>query len=181
MTVSIPSPLRRASRWTSPVGWALLATLVAAGGLQAADRPKTDKPKVEKPRPASFGKAKADGPLLTRAQLRECLAQQLRVRESSEATLKLQTALDSEKSEIARLGALLADKLAALDRSSADAVQAYNTEALARDKLIDAYNARTPEFNARVDALQAERDAFARDCENRNYDELDEDAIKAGK
>ena len=133
------------------------------------------------PKPASFGKGKADGPLLTRAQLRECLAQQGRVRTMSEATLKLQTALDAEKAEIARLGTVLTDKLAALDRTSADAVSAYNVEALARDQLIDAYNARTPEFNTKVDALQAERETFTKNCENRNYDEEDEFAIKAGK
>jgi hypothetical protein len=176
--MSNPEPSRsgRPAPWKQPVGWALLAALVAAGGLQAADKPKVDKPK-----PASFGKGKADGPLLTRAQLRECLAQQGRVRAMSEATLKLQTALDAEKADITRLGAALTDKRAALDRTSADAVQAYNAEALARDQLIDAYNTRTPEFNTKVDALQAERDAFTKNCENRNYDEEDEFAIKAGK
>ena len=162
--------------WKQPAALALVAALAAAGGPQAADKPKVDKPK-----PASFGKGKADGPLLTRAQLRECLAQQVRVRTMSEATLKLQTALDADKAEIARLGAVLTDKLAALDRTSSEAVQAYNAEALARDQLIDAYNARTPEFNTKVDALQTERETFTKNCENRNYDEDDEFAIKAGK
>jgi hypothetical protein len=166
-----------AALWKRPTALVLMATLVAAGGLQAADKPQA-KPQ---PKSASFGKGKADGPLLTRAQLRECLAQQGRVRTMSEATMKLQTALDADKAEITRLGTVLTDKLAALDRTSAEAVQAYNAEALARDQLIDAYNARTPEFNTKVDALQTERDAFTKNCENRNYDEDDEFAIKAGK
>ena len=174
------STMRRSARhaaWARPLGWAVLATLLASAGVHAADKPAAKPPAKQ----ASFGKGKPEGPLLSRAQLRECLAQQGRVRTMSESAMKLQTTLEAEKGEISRLGVVLTDKLAALDRTSAEAVQAYNAEAAARDALIDAYNARTPGFNTQVDALQAEREAFTKNCENRNYDEEDEFAIRAGK
>ena len=147
----------------------LSAALLFAATGQAADKP------------ASFGKGKASGPLLTRAQLRECFAQQDRVRISSEEASKLQTTLGAEKDTIDRLEAERKDKFAALDRTSAEAVDAYNTLAAALDKRIDEYNARTPVFNTKVEALQAERAAFSKACDNRNYDEKDETAIRNGK
>ena len=87
----------------------------------------------------------------------------------------------ADEAEIKRLDAAHKEKFVSLDRTSAEAVDAYNTESQQLDKLIDAYNAGTPAFNAKVDALQAERTSFAKDCDNRNYDEKDELAIKNGK
>jgi septal ring factor EnvC (AmiA/AmiB activator) len=130
---------------------------------------------------AGFGKAKPGTPLLNREQLRACFAQQAEMRTRGDDLAKLQAELDAEKAEIGRLDAARAERLAALDRTSAEAVNAYNLQAQALDQRIDAYNARTPDFNARGQALQAVREAFSRQCENRSYDEKDEDAIKAGK
>ena len=130
----------------------------------------------------SFGvKSKAGGPLLTRAELRDCMARDERVRAQTDETVKLQALMDQEKAEVTRLGAALKERLDALDRTSADAVNAYNEQALAFDKRVDAYNAGTPAFNAKVDALKSEREAFAKGCENRRFDEKDEIAIRGGK
>mgnify|MGYP001246027292 CR=1 FL=1 len=149
----------------------VVATLAVLSAAQAADPPKQ----------GSFGKGKAGGPLLTRAELRECMARQQRVRAQSDETVKAQAELDKEKTEVNQLGAALKEKLAALDRTDADAVAAYNQQAQAFDQRVDAYNALTPAFNAKVDALKAEREGFAKACENRRFDEKDEIAIKNGK
>jgi hypothetical protein len=133
------------------------------------------------PKPASFGKGKAGGPVMSRSELRECLAQRAQVRSLNEEAAALQTALAKEQAEIGALDAARKDKRAALDLTNAEAVDAYNTEGKALEQRIDAYNARTPPFNAKVDALQAARDAFTKGCDNRNYDEKDEAAIKSGK
>jgi hypothetical protein len=130
----------------------------------------------------SFGvKSKAGGPLLSREQLRECMALDQRVRTLGDETVKAQAELDKEKAEIARIGAGLKEQLAALDRTSADAVAAYNEQAQAFDKRVDAYNAASAPFNAKADTLKSEREAFAKGCENRRYDEKDEIAIRNGK
>ena len=150
---------------------ALACTCAGLAFAQAADPPKE----------GSFGKGKAGGPLLTRAELRDCMARQGRVRAQGDETIKLQAELDREKAEVTAMGAALKEQLAALDRTSTDAVAAYNLQAQAVDKRAGDYNALTPAFNAKLEALKNERDAFAKACENRRFDEKDEIAIKNGK
>jgi len=147
--------------------FALLAVTVAQG--------------ADKSKESSFGKGKAAAPLLTRAQLRECMALQERVHAKGEEATRVRAALDSDKAEIARLGAQLKERLAVLDRTNVEAVQTYNEQAQARDKLIDDYEARVTAFNTKAEALHNERDTFANGCENRRYDEKDEIAIKNGR
>jgi chromosome segregation ATPase len=128
-----------------------------------------------------FGQGKVSGPLLTRTELRACFAQQERIHSQGEVATREREVLDREKADLVRQGEALKEQLAALDRSSQEAVDKYNAQAAERDRLIDAFEARMPAFNAKVEALQAERDGFAKRCENRRYDELDEFAIKRGK
>lgn len=141
----------------------LLATMAA----HAADKPAT--------------KGKGSGPLLTRAELRECMARPPRLAAESEELRKQQAANDADKLQIVQQGDALKEQLATLDRTSAEAVAAYNEKAQARDARVDAYNAANAALNTRVEALQAKRSAYIADCQNRIYDEKDEIAIKNGK
>lgn len=150
---------------------ALIFALLAVTVAQGADKSKE----------SSFGRGKAGAPLLTRAQLRECMALQERVHAQGEEAARVRAALDSDKAEVGRLGVQLKERLAMLDRANVEAVQAYNEQAQARDKLIDDYEARVAAFNTKAEALHNERDAFAKGCENRRYDEKDEIAIKNGR
>lgn len=127
----------------------------------------------------SFGQGK--GPLLTRAELRECLAQQERIKGRNEAAAKEREALEKEKADIVEQGSALKEQLGSLDRTNAEAVQQYNTSVTERDRRIDAFEARMPEFNGKVEALQKDREAFERQCGNRRYDEEDEIAIRKGR
>ena len=136
---------------------------------------------AQKVKESSFGKSKAGGPLLTRAQLRDCLAQKESLRVQGEQTLAPQAEFERDKAEIQRLGSVLKEELAVLDRSNAEAVEQYNAKAVARDKSIDDLEARAPAHNLRVQNLNAAREAFARACENRRFDETDEIAIKKEK
>lgn len=124
---------------------------------------------------------KSGGPLLTRAELRACMAQQDRIRELSAATVRERELLDKEKAELVAKGEALKAQLETLDRSDPVAVERYNAEATGRDQRIDAFEARMPPFNAKVEALAAERESLRSRCENRRYDELDEIQIKRGK
>jgi hypothetical protein len=136
---------------------------------------------AEPARTGSFGKGKTNRPLLTRGELRDCMAAQERVRQLGDGIVAAQAALNKEKAEIAHGGAALAEQLDTLDRTSADAVNAYNASAQAHDRRIDAYNAQTPVFNAKVEALKDARTKFAGSCENRDFDEKDETAIRKGQ
>jgi hypothetical protein len=127
------------------------------------------------------GKAPAAPLLLTPAQLRECLDRQQRLRASSDQSVKEQADLKASKAEIDRLGVVLKEQLETLDRTSVDAVAAYNAQVDARDKLIDTYQESVPAFNTKVEALKAEQAAYSKACENRRYDEADEISIRKGK
>ncbi len=149
----------------------LAAALLVGGATQAADKPKE----------ASFGKAKAGGPTLTREQLRQCLSQQSQLKEFDAELAKQQAALVSDKASIVRSGEVLAEQGAALDRTQPDAVTAYNERVLARDKAIDELQARGAQFNTRVGEAQTQRETFAKACDGRSYFETDEIAIQKGK
>lgn len=136
---------------------------------------------ADPPRAGSFGKGKSNRPLLTRAELRDCLTTQDRMRQLGERIIADQAVLDKEKTAINQSGAALAERLAALDRTSAEAVNTYNADAQAHDQRVNAYNASTPAFNAQVDALKDARAKFAGACENRDFDEKDEIAIRKGQ
>ena len=151
----------------------LLALAALHADAQAPDKPRTGT--------LGAGKGKPHGPLLTRAELRECLNLQVRLRGAADDVVAMQAALDKEKSEVAQRGAALKEELAALDRTSAPAVDAYNESVREHEKRVDAYNAKTPAFNAKVVAMQEQRAAFSKGCENRDFDEKDEIAIRKGQ
>lgn len=161
-----------AALWRTTVACALALTLQGVGA-QAPDKPRSAT--------LGTGKGKSNGPLLTRAELRECLNLQTRQRGAAQELVVAQAALDKEKADLAQRKALLADELAALDRTSAAAVDAYNASVLEHERNVDAYNGKTPAFNAKAAGLQEQRAAFAKGCENRDFDEKDELAIRKGQ
>ncbi len=145
------------------------AAIVALGAGAAAAQ--TAVPKGSKP----------TGPLLTRAELRVCFTQRDQLRDRAEVLARERAELDQERSGLVALGDALKARLETLDRSDPMAVERYNADAMERDRRIDAFEARMPAFNARVEALASERDERARRCDNRHYDELDEIAIRRGR
>jgi hypothetical protein len=155
-----------------PFARLLALTLLVAGAAHAIDKPRKE---------GSFGGGKASGAYLTRDQLRACLAQAPRLAQQDGEMLSEQAALAVVKADIARSGDAMKEKLVALERSSAEAVAAYNDEALVRDKQIDDYESRVTAFNLRVEAARVERESFGKGCQGRRYFEEDEIAIKKEK
>jgi hypothetical protein len=167
-----PFAIMRITRYRALIPTLLTSMLLAAAGAHAADPPKKE---------GAFGSGKSGGAYLTRNELRVCLARQTRVAQQDSEMQKEQSTLAATKAEIARSGEQLKERLDNLDRTSIDAVTAYNEAAEARDKQIDAYQTRVTAFNTQVEALKAEREAFGKGCDNRRYFEEDEIAIKKGK
>jgi predicted RNase H-like nuclease (RuvC/YqgF family) len=157
----------------------VVAALAAAIPTVALSQATPAKPAKPPSKTGAFGQGK--GKLLTREELRSCMAQQARIREQNEAATREREALEKEKADIVQGGQALKDQLATLDRTNQEAVTQYNEAVAARDKRIDAFEARMPEFNGKVEALQKEREAFSSQCDNRRYDEDDEIAIRKGK
>jgi hypothetical protein len=150
---------------------ALALALLGAAGTFAADKAKE----------ASFGNGKSSGPILGKEQLRSCLAQPPRLARQDADLAKEQADLNATKVDISGGGDALKSQLEGLDRSSADAVAAYNEKAQAHDKQIDEYQARVTAFNSKVEANHADHESFNKGCENRRYLEEDEIAIRKGK
>lgn len=159
--------------------------LVVAFGLSlsicAAVLPSAAAAANDKLRLGVFGNGKPVGPLLSRTELRECLALRGRIKSGNEAATADREQLEKEKAELLRQGEELKAQFAALDGSSVEAIEQYRERALARDKAIDAFEARTSEFNGRVTRLSEDRAGFSQRCDNRRFDELDEIAIRNGK
>ena len=85
------------------------------------------------------------------------------------------------KAEIASSGTSLAEQIAALDKTNADQVDAYNATVEGRDKLIDAYQAKVNAYNVKAEAVKTTKDSYEKTCELRRYDERDLNEIKRKK
>jgi hypothetical protein len=143
-----------------------LAFLLAAGAASAADKST---------------KSMGSGPLLTPAQLRDCVAQKEKLHTQTDDAHKDEASIDADKAEIGRSGAALGAEVTTLDRTSASAVDTYNGKVGARDRLIDSYQAKVAAYNAKAETVKATKAAYAKSCENRRYDERDMDDPKAKK
>lgn len=175
----------------------LLAAALFAGSAAAADpapaKPKSGttsgtpsaaaKPVARSgaPREGSFGKGTSTLPFLTRDQLRQCLADQDRIKTESAELAQAQARLDQDRADIERVGTELAADKAKVDTSDEAAVIAYNERVRQQARRIEDFKAAAPLFNQRVDKLVADRQAFATGCADRRYFEDDLDDIKAGR
>ena len=112
-------------------------------------------------------------PLLTQEQLRDCLAQKDKVAKETEAAVKSRAEVDAQKAEIDSSGKALADEATTLDRTSQDAVAAYNAKVIDRNAKVDAYRARAEAYNVEADRVLATKDAYEKACANRRYDDRD--------
>ncbi|MFT3665217.1 hypothetical protein [Piscinibacter sp.] len=151
-----------------------LITLAAAlGAAHAAPN--------EKLRIGAFGSGKASGPLLTKNELRECLAIETRVVEGNDSATREREQLEKEKAELVRSGDALKADLETLDRSNAEAIEALIAREKARNAAVESFQARTDAFNARVGEINADRAAFRQRCDNRRFDQGDLEALRKGR
>jgi hypothetical protein len=194
-TSSAPAPAARSLRSTRALRravTALVSTLWLGGAATLAGAAEPAKPPVAKPaaKPPTKAPAKAPAaakpveppkplePVLSRAELRECMLRKSKLRKDTAEGARLQAELSAEKAEIDRDGEALKTELATLDRASVVAVDQYNLRARARDARIDVFQPKAAAFNASVGTLDSSRAAYARDCENKKFDEKDEIALE---
>ncbi len=166
------------------IAGSIAATLTLAVPVGAAE------PTRQKPKPAARPSGKVDTPppfvpkpiepLLTRDQLRACMTLQTGNTALRAEITGLQTEVMAVTDAIKRDGEALRSELAGLDRSNADAVNAYNQHALVRNQQVAEYEAKVAAFNVKVQSLDERRAAYTRDCENRKFDEKDEQALQKG-
>jgi len=112
-------------------------------------------------------------PLMTQAQLRDCLAQKDKLTKDTEAAVKSKAALAAQRAEIDSTGKALEDEAATLDRTSEAAVAAYNAKVVERNGKVDAYRAQAEAYNLEAERALAAKDAYEKACANRRFDERD--------
>jgi hypothetical protein len=149
-----------------------VTTAVLAGGALAA---------TEKLRLGVFGNGKGSGPLLTRAELRECIGMQERVKTGGEAAVRERDLLEQEKAMLMRQREDIQAALDKLDLANAEAVEQHKARAQTHDQSVQDFSARSNAFNARIGALEGDRTGFKQRCEGRRFDQVDEEAIRKGK
>ncbi len=167
--------------------WSILTvvTVFATATILFAD-PADAAETAKKPPPARQSGKKVEAtpyvpkpiePLLTRDQLRACMALQTRNKERAAEVTRMQSEITVQTDQVKRDGEALRADLATLDRSNAEAVSAYNQRATSRTQQVVDFEAKVADFNAKVQAFDDGRANYARDCENRKFDEKDEKAL----
>lgn len=165
-----------------PAGLAVAVCLALVMTLCGRDVAAADSPTGKKADPANRSQAqpfvaKPIEPLLTKDQLRACMAQRKSNQERAAEVTRMQDEVLAEKDALIRGAETLKTELATLDRSNADAVNSYNDRASARTRQVADFENKVNEFNAKVLAFDSGRAAYGRDCENRKFDEKDEKAL----
>jgi len=115
----------------------------------------------------------AKTPVMTQAQLRDCLAQKDKLTKDTEAAVKSKAAVAAQRAEIDSTGKALEDEAATLDRTSEDAVAAYNAKVVERNGKVDAYRAKAEAYNAEVESVLQTKEAYEKACADRRYDDRD--------
>jgi len=155
--------------------------LLLLAGLAASEAPRAAEKAPARAPGAAAPKVTSTSSILTPAQLRECVGQKERLHAQTDDALKDKAAIETERAEIARTGTSLGDEQATLDRTSDEAVGAYNAKVEQRDKLIESYQARVTAYNLKAEAVKATKDSYEKSCENRRYDERDLNDLKRKK
>jgi hypothetical protein len=135
---------------------------------------------AEPPKPAAKNKS-SKSLLLDREELRACLATKDRMQQLRGDIARLQSELEAEKGELKQSGEQLKEQLAALDRNNVEMVEKHVEANNAREKRIDAYEAKAASHDAKVEALRTDKASYAKNCERKHFEEADEMAIKKGK
>jgi hypothetical protein len=151
----------------------LVACVVALGGAPAF---AADAPAKKATAPKAAAKPKTN--VMSRDQLRACMDEQDRLQAMRTRVEREQSALDRQRNEVATLDAALAQKRAALDPADENGKQSLDAEVARRDEVVDAYNARLATLREDGKRFDTGRQAWVERCADRDFDEMDEAAIK---
>lgn len=116
--------------------------------------------------------------VMTRDELRACMNEQDRLQAIRTKLDQDTTTLDRQKADVVAMDDDLKKKASALDPADDAARKALEDEAAKRDQAADAYNARLAGLREQGRAYDNGRAAWAQKCASRNYDEMDEAAIR---
>lgn len=157
-----------------PLLTAALATLLLIQPAVAQEKSSTKPPAKTTAKAAPKNKAN----VMTRDELRACMNEQDRLQVIRTRVDQEQAALDQQKARVQALDADRQKRAAALDPADEAGRKAIEDEVMKRDQEADAYNARLAALREQVAGFDAGRQAWVERCTKKDFDEMDEAAIK---
>ena len=127
---------------------------------------------------AAPGKGAKGKNVMSRDELRVCLGEQDRLQQLNTRIKSEQVELDRQKAEVERIDAELAAKVGTVDPNDTATLATVKEQGTKRDALADAYNARLAALRDQNVKYESGRDGWVERCGNRDYDEMDEAAIR---
>ena len=116
-------------------------------------------------------------PLLSRAELRQCMDREDALKRRSEALRRAREQSQSVQADIADSARRLSEELRRIDASDAAAVDDYNRRSQAHDEVVAASNKRADAYNAAVESLNSDSADQMAACATRPYLHADKKAI----
>ncbi len=156
----------------------LLALLAATLAVLLMASPAWAQDTTAKKAPAKTGTTKNKANLMTRDELRACMNEQDRLQEARRKVDQDQATLDRQKASVQAMDAELQKRIAALDPADEAARKGLMDEGAKRDEAADAYNARLATLKQQAETFDNERKAWVERCTKKDFDEMDEAAIK---
>ncbi|HET9023505.1 MAG TPA: hypothetical protein VFN64_02970 [Burkholderiaceae bacterium] len=153
-----------------PLLTAALAALLLVQPAMAQDKAPTKAPS----KTATKNKAN----LMTRDELRACMNEQDRLQATRTRIDQEQAALERQKSGVQAMDADREKRAAALDPADEAGRKTLEDEVAKRDQEADVYNARLAALREQVAGFDTGRQAWIERCTKKDFDEMDEAAIK---
>lgn len=162
----------RPARGVPTIAAALLALLLTQPAIAQDTKPAAKAPSK------ATAKTPARPNVMTRDELRTCMDEQDRLKESRSKIDQEQAALDQLKAQVEAADADLRKRIAALDPADVGARKSLEEDGAKRDKDVEDYNARLNALREQGKGFDASRQAWVENCTKKGFDEMDEAAIK---
>jgi hypothetical protein len=157
-----------------PLLAAALAALLLLQPAVAQEKAPTTAPAKTTGKPAPKSKAN----VMTRDELRACMNEQDRLQATRTKIDQEQAALEQQKTRVQAMDADRQKRAAALDPADETGRKALEDEVAKRDQEADVYNARLVALREQVAGFDTGRQAWIERCTKKDFDEMDEAAIK---
>ena len=160
--------------------FAVKPVLAAAllGALLLSPPVHAQEPVMKKAPSVKGATAKSKANLMTRAELRTCMNEQDRLQSMRGRIEQEQAGLDQQKARVLAMNDELKKKVATLDPADEAARKTLEGEGVKADEAADAYNARLATLRQQAQSFDDDRKAWVDRCTKKDFDEMDEAAIK---
>lgn len=166
----------QSSKTLRPGRVAGLIALSLAPALIALPAAAQDTGRKMTPKAAAAPKSKAN--VMTRDELRSCMDEQDRLQVTRTRIDQEQAALEQQKARIQAMDADRQKRATALDPADEAGRKAIEEETTKRDQEAETYNAKLASLRDQAGSFDTSRQAWVQRCTTKDFDEMDEAAIK---